>query len=91
MDLGKLVLSDSDPLMTGGYDIDSPMLFDLTNCLAVPGPKHMVDNIIGDVLERLGKFKWFQARLKSCCAAWHEEKTVFQVFLWRPQLVNEIS
>ena len=34
----------------------------------VPGSKHMIDNIIGDVLERLGQFKQFQ----SCLKAWPE-------------------
>ena len=44
--------------------------FSLSNCLWIPGPKHMIDNIIGDTLGRLEAFKEFQSSLKACTETW---------------------
>ena len=67
--VGKLYFVEDED----GFQIAAPSNFSLPNCLWVPGPKHMIDNIIGDVLERLGQFKHFQSCLKACteaCTNW---------------------
>ena len=38
----------------------------------------MVDNVIGDVLERLAEFKHFQSCLKSCTDPWLFHLTSFE-------------
>lgn len=65
---GMLQLVEADD--PDDYDISEPLLFHLPNCLWVPGPKHLIDNIIGDVLERLEAFNEFQSSLKACTETW---------------------
>lgn len=45
--------------------------FSFCNAIFVPGPKHLLDNIIGDMLARMTHFEEFQGNLKICCETWH--------------------
>lgn len=42
--------------------------FAMSNAILVPGPKHLIDNLIGDTLEKLEHFAEFQSALKSVTA-----------------------
>ena len=44
--------------------------FALMNALYIPGPKHMLDNVIGDMLQRMKHFDRWQGELKICCDFW---------------------
>ena len=57
--------------VAGGEELAVPSpsrLFSIRNALWVPGPKHMLHNITGDILERLKHFANFQQSLKACVA-----------------------
>ena len=60
---GMLELDDS------GGGSESPEYFSMSCGLFVPGPKHMFDNIIGDLLGKLQHYESFQSSLKVCCAS----------------------
>jgi len=49
----------------GGAVPNTGMTFCLKNCILVPGPKHMIDNVINDVLQKLKCFSDFQSSLKA--------------------------
>ena len=44
--------------------------FSLQSGLFIPGVKHLIDNVIGDVLAKLDHFESFQSNLKTCTELW---------------------
>ena len=44
--------------------------FTMEGSMFIVGPKHMLDNIIGDMLGKMNHFESFQSSLKVCCDAW---------------------
>lgn len=72
-DPGKLRLAAPPALDADGQNEDlvphaagaARASFNMGNAIWIPGPKHMIDNIIGDMLERLTMFSWFQEHLRA--------------------------
>lgn len=58
---GKLQLNDSD-----GWSGEH---FSMASGMYIPGPKHLFDNLIGDILAKLQFYDDFQASLKIACDA----------------------
>lgn len=79
MDVAKVLadtIGSSSGLLRLDHDRDNPEQahppnhdherFCLANVLFVPGIKHLIDNVIGDILGRLSGFEKFQSQLKTC-------------------------
>ena len=65
---GMLQFRDSEADV--GLDGDA---YAMPSCILVPGPKHMLQNIIGDILAKLENFSEWQTQLKACTASLHKD------------------
>lgn len=53
----------------------------MRSCILVPGPKHMLQNIIGDILGKLEHFSDWQSQLKACTAPLRKEFWVVVTYI----------
>ena len=72
--IADTVESSNGMLVLQNEGIEADETFSMEESLFIPGPKHMLDNIIGDMLQKMNEYEAFQSSLKVCCEAWTRQQ-----------------
>ena len=67
--IADTVASSNGMLVLQNEVNEADATFSMEESLFIPGPKHMLDNIIGDMLQKMNEYEAFQSSLKVCCEA----------------------